>query len=309
MKVFITGGTGFVGQNVALRLIKEGFEVTVLTRGRKMADKGPGLDLPYQGQISYLIGNPAEAGPWQEAISQHQVIINLAGSSIFGRWTEKYKQEIRDSRINITRNLVAAMTCASSGAQTLLNASAIGYYGFSGEEEVTEESPPGSDFLASVCQAWEKEALAAERKGCRVVLMRFGLVLGKNGGVLDKLVPVFRKYLGGPLGSGEQWFSWIHVDDLIEAIIFLISKPDLRGPINICSPYPVRQKEFARSLGHALKRPSFFRTPGFILRLILGEMATVLVNGQKVYPARLLNAGFNFQYPRIDEALNQIIKS
>mgnify|MGYP000238801476 CR=1 FL=1 len=309
MKIFITGGTGFVGQNLALRLIKEGFDVTILTRGRKMSDKRPGLVITDKGKINYLTGNPAEAGPWQEAVSQHQVIINLAGSSIFGRWTEKYKQQIRDSRINITRNLVAAMTCASTGVQTLLNASAIGYYGFSGEEEVTEESPPGNDFLALVCQAWEKEAFAAEKKGCRVVVMRFGLVLGKNGGVLDKLVPVFKKYLGGPLGSGEQWFSWIHVDDLIEAVVFLIRNPDLRGPINICSPYPVRQKEFSRSLDQALNRPSFFRIPGFILRLILGEVATVLVNGQKVYPARMLAAGFNFKYPRIEEALSQIIKS
>lgn len=298
-----------MGQNLALRLIKEGFEVTVLTRARKMANKRPGLDLPYQGQISYLTGNPAEAGPWQEAFSKHQVIINLAGSSIFGRWTEKYKQEIRDSRINITRNLVAAMTCGSTCGQTLLNASAIGYYGFSGEQDITEESPPGQNFLALVCQAWEKEALEAEKKGCRVVLMRFGLVLGKSGGVLDKLIPVSKRCLGGPLGSGRQWFSWIHVDDLIEAIIFLIRNPDLRGPINLCSPFPVRQKEFARSLGHALNRPSFFRAPEIILRLILGELATVLVNGQKVYPARLVDAGFNFQYPRIDEALNQIIKS
>jgi len=309
MKVFMTGGTGFLGQNLAQHLIKEGFEVTVLTRARKMADKRPGLDFPYQGKISFLTGNPAEAGPWQEAVSQHQVIINLAGSSIFGRWTEKYKQEIRDSRINITSNLVAAMTCGSTDGQTLLNASAIGYYGFSGEEEVTEESPPGKDFLALVCQAWEKEALEAEKKGCRVVLMRFGLVLGKNGGVLDKLIPVFKRYLGGPLGSGRQWFSWIHVEDLIEASIFLIKKSHLRGPINLCSPYPVRQKDFARSLARALNRPSFFRIPGFALRLILGEMATVLVNGQKVYPARLVDAGFNFKYPRIEEALDQIIKS
>jgi len=309
MKVFITGGTGFVGQNLAQRLIKEGFEVTVLTRARKVADKKPGSNIKNQGQISYLTGNPAEAGPWQEAISYHQVIINLAGSSIFGRWTEKYKQEIRDSRINITRNLVAAMTCGSTGGQTLLNASAIGYYGFSDEEDITEDSPPGTDFLASVCQAWEKEALEAEKKGCRVVLMRFGLVLGKNGGVLDKLIPVFKRYLGGPLGSGRQWFSWIHVDDLIEAIIFLIRNPDLRGPINLCSPFPVRQREFARSLGQALNRPSFFRVPGFILHLVLGELATVLVNGQKVYPVRLIASGFNFKYPRIEEALNQIIKS
>lgn len=305
MKILVTGGTGFIGQNLAKRLLKEGYEITVLTRSARLVERSP----EETAKINYLQGNPVQPSSWQQVVPSHKIILNLAGSSIFTRWTKNNKKKIRESRLETTRRLVEALPLSQAKGETLLNASAVGYYGFTGEEELTEQSPAGSDFLATLCQEWEKEAMKAKEKGWRVVLMRFGLILGPGGGLLSQLMPIFKKFLGGRLGRGEQWFSWIHLEDLLEAIVFLIIHPGLEGPVNLCSPYPVRQKEFARALGQVLKRPSFFPIPAPILRLALGELATVVLRGQKVYPAKLLAEGFKFRYPLIKEALAQIIKS
>jgi uncharacterized protein (TIGR01777 family) len=296
MKIFITGGTGFVGKTLVPALIRSGHEVSVLTR----SGKG---DLP---GISWIGGDPAQRGKWQEAVREHGVIINLAGASIFTRWTEEAKRRIRDSRILTTRHLLEAVD--GGKGKTFFSTSAVGYYGFHGDEDLTEDSPPGGDFLALLARDWEAEAREAEKKGCRVVLTRFGIVLGEKGGALGQMIPLFRKYLGGPLGSGKQWFSWIHIEDLTRAFLFLLEHRELSGPVNFTAPNPVQNKELAQGLGRILGRPAFLPAPGFLLRMVLGEFGSILLEGQRVFPRKLLQAGFQFSYPEIDGALRQVIR-
>ena len=299
MKVLMTGGTGFVGTSLSKRLISEGHLVTVLTH----ETREPALKM--QG-LSYLHGNPTVQGEWQKAVPEHDVIINLAGASIFSRWTEEQKNILRSSRILTTRNLVDALSQDAKHI-TFFSTSAVGYYGFHQDEEVTESSPAGTDFLARLAYDWESEALNAGKKGARVVMTRFGIVLGKDGGALGQMIPLFKSFLGGPLGSGRQWFSWVHMRDLVEAFIFLLDKKEISGPVNLCSPEPVRNKELGAAIGRVLHRPSFMPAPGFMIKLILGEFGSVLLEGQRVIPKRLLDAGYKFKYPGIDEALKNII--
>lgn len=296
MKIFITGGTGFVGKTLAPALIRSGHEVCILTRAGKGDSSG----------VSWVEGDPAQKGKWQEAVREHEVIINLAGASIFTRWTEEAKKKIRDSRILTTRNLVEAME--GGKVKTFFSTSAIGYYGFHGDENLTEESPPGADFLALLARDWEAEAKEAEKKGCRLVVTRFGIVLGDKGGALGQMIPLFQKYLGGPLGSGRQWFSWFHIDDLTGAFLFLLEHPEISGPVNFTAPNPVRNKELARWLGRIMGRPAFLPAPGFMLKLVLGEFGSILLKGQRVLPRKLLQAGFPFSYPEIERALRQVIR-
>jgi uncharacterized protein (TIGR01777 family) len=300
MKILITGGTGFVGTHLSSRLLQEGHGVTILTRSGRGSEKGP-------AGISYVQGDPTQKGPWQEAIQNHEVIINLAGASIFRRWSDKQKRVIRESRINTTSNIVAAMPSHPEKKTTLFSTSAVGYYGFCGDEERVEDSPPGNDFLARLALAWEGEALKAKEKGARVVLTRFGIVLGEKGGALSQMIPAFKKYMGGPIGSGKQWFSWIHIQDLAEAFVFLMKSPRISGAVNLCSPNPVRNRDLAKALGRILHRPSFIPAPGFILKWVLGEFGSVILEGQRVIPRRLLDSGFVFRYPDIDEALKAIV--
>ncbi len=300
MKLLITGGTGFVGTQLTSRLIQEGHEVTILTRSLKR-EKGtsPG--------VSYLEGDPTKKGPWQEAIQNHDAVINLAGASIFSKWTEEHKRAIRESRVNTTRNIVEGIPSHPDRPFTLFSTSAVGYYGFCGDEELTEESPQGSDFLARIAVEWEGEALKAREKGARVVITRFGIVLGEKGGALGQMIPLFKRYIGGPIGSGKQWFSWIHIKDLTEAFVFLIKHPEISGPVNLCSPNPVRNRDLARALGKALHRPSFMPAPGFMIKLVLGEFGSVILEGQRVIPKKLLEKGFLFRYADIDQALQSIV--
>ena len=298
MKIFMTGGTGFVGTYLAKRLISEGHEVTILTRGFT-------TELKMTGQ-SYLIGNSTLKGKWQGAIHKHDVIINLAGASIFSRWTPEQKKILLSSRIETTRNLVEALP-ESAKHITFFSASAVGYYGFHEDEELIESSPSGDDFLARLAYDWEKEALKAEAKGARVIITRIGIVLGKNGGALGRMIPLFKYFLGGPLGNGRQWSSWVHIHDLAEAFIFLLSHKDISGAVNLCSPNPVRNKDLGEAIGKVLHRPSFMPAPGFMIELILGEFGSVLLKGQRVIPHRLLDSGFKFRYPDIEEALKDII--
>jgi uncharacterized protein (TIGR01777 family) len=296
MKIFITGGTGFVGKTLAPALIRSGHEVCILTRSGKGDSSG----------VSWVEGDPAQKGKWQEAVREHEVIINLAGASIFTRWTEEAKKKMRDSRIFTTRNLVEAME--GGKVKTFFSTSAIGYYGFHGDENLTEESPPGADFLALLARDWEAEAKEAEKKGCRLVITRFGIVLGEKGGALGQMIPLFQRYLGGPLGNGRQWFSWIHIDDLTRAFLFLLEQPEISGPVNFTAPNPVRNKELAQWLGRIMGRPAFLPAPGFMLKLVLGEFGSILLKGQRVLPRKLLQAGFPFSYPEIDRALRQVIR-
>jgi len=299
MKVFLTGGTGFVGTYLSQELAQKGHDITILTRQKEPAAAAG-------SRSRFVTGDPKQEGPWMAEVARHDWIINLAGSSIFSKWTKESKQMLRDSRVLTTRNLVAALAVGDR-RQFLCSTSAPGYYGPRGDEELTEASPPGQDFLARLAQDWEAEALKARDLGIRTVITRFGIVLGKEGGMLEQLVPVFKRFVGGPVGSGEQWLSWIHQQDLVRAYLFLLEHPDLAGPVNFTSPNPVRNRDFAQALGRALGRPSFMPAPAFMMRLMLGELAEVVLTGQKFLPERLLAAGFQFLYPTIDQALKHLL--
>ncbi len=300
MKILITGGTGFVGTQLTSRLIKDGHEVTILSRSAKRSGE-------ISRGISYLQGDPTQKGSWQEAIKNHDAAINLAGASIFAKWTEEHKKAIRESRVSTTRNIVEGIPSHPQKQFAFFSTSAVGYYGFCGDEELTEESPNGDDFLARIASEWEREALKAKEKGARVVITRFGIVMGEKGGALGQMIPLFKKFIGGPIGSGRQWFSWIHIKDLSEAFVFLIKHPEISGPVNICAPNPVRNRDLAKALGKALHRPSFMPAPGFMIKLVLGEFGSVILEGQRVIPKRLLDSGFAFQHAEIDRALQEIV--
>jgi len=300
MNILITGGTGFVGSHLTKRLTEQGNQVTLLTRAIK-----PGRSLP--PGATFLEGNPLQPGPWQKAVPDHEAFINLAGASIFSRWTEASKKEMRDSRILTTRNLVSALADRKGQETILLSTSAVGYYGFHEDEEITEETPPGSDFLALMARDWEAEARQAEAFGVRVIRCRFGIVLGERGGALDQMIPLFSKGLGSPLGTGNQWFPWIHQQDLTRILLFLLGQPAAAGPINCTSPNPVRNKEMTRILAEVLGKPAFLPSvPGFMLKVILGEFGSVLLKGQKVLPQKLLGLGFQFEFPALKEALQNL---
>ena len=299
MNIFMTGGTGFVGTFLAKKFISEGHRVTILTHAPEEAtQKITGL--------VYLEGNPTVKGPWQNAVKDHDVIINLAGASIFSRWTPEQKEILRSSRIETTRNVVDALP-ADASQITFFSTSAVGYYGFHNDEALAENIPAGNDFLARLAYDWEQEAFRAEKKGARMVITRFGIVLGKNGGALGQMIPLFKLFLGGPLGSGKQWFSWVHMQDLAQAFSFLLQHPEISGAVNLCSPQPVRNADLGKAIGRVLHRPSFLPAPGFMIKLILGEFGSVLLKGQRVIPRRLLDAGFKFNYPDIQSALINII--
>jgi uncharacterized protein (TIGR01777 family) len=298
MKVLITGGLGFIGTQLSNRLIEKGHQVMVVDRAPEPAAYTP------QG-VTYVPADTTMKGAWQEEIAGQDAVINLAGASIFMRWNDKIKKLIYDSRVLTTRNVVEAM--GKNKEALLCSTSAVGYYGFRGDEELAEDDSPGSDFLAEVCIDWEAEANKATQKGARVVVTRFGIVLGKTGGALGQMIPAFKKFVGGPLGSGKQWFSWVHMEDLLRAFIFVFENKDIHGPVNLCSPNPVRNKDLAKALGKVLSRPSFLKTPAFTLRLALGEFGSILLEGQKVMPAKLLKHGFCFRCPEIMRALQEAV--
>ncbi len=297
MKAFIVGGTGFVGVNLANRLRARGAGVTVMGQS---AQRPRGLE----GGVEVLAGDARFPGPWQERVRGHEIVINLAGASIFTRWTTAAKRLIWESRILTTRNVVEALP--AGGDVTLVSTSAVGYYGFRGEEELAEDAPPGQDFLARLCVAWEAEALRAGGRGARVVITRFGIVLGPGGGVLGKMAPAFRLGLGGPLGSGRQWFSWIHVEDLFDAMMRVVAAPGASGVYNFTAPGPVTNRELARELGRVLRRPARLPVPAFAVRLALGEFGSVVLEGQRAVPRRLLAEGFRFGYPGLGRALDAL---
>ena len=299
MKVFMTGGSGFVGTYLSRELARQGHEITILTR--KETPPPPG-----EPRIRFLTGNPTKEGPWMAAVPEHDWIINLAGASIFTSWTEEKKREIHDSRVITTRNLVAALEKGDRG-QLFCSTSAIGYFGDRGEEDLFDDSPPGADFLSRLAKEWENEALKAQELGIRVVVTRFGIVLGKGGGALEQMSRAFKMFLGGKIGAGEQWFSWIHQEDHARAFLFVQDHPEISGPVNFTSPNPVRNRELTKALGRALGRPTFMAAPAFMVRWFLGEFGEVLLTGQKVLPRRLLEAGFDYRYPDIDQALRNLL--
>jgi uncharacterized protein len=299
MKIFITGGTGFVGGRLTDHLAGLGHGVTVLTR------KAPtGLN---STEIAYVTGDPASGGRWQETAAAHDVLINLAGAGIFKRWSDDYKETILRSRLNTTRNLTEATERPGSSVKVMLSASAVGYYGFRGNQELRETDEPGNDFLASVCRRWEEAATAAETSGVRVVLCRLGIVLGRGGGALLKMLPLYTHRLGARLGSGQNWFSWIHIDDLTQAFGTLIENEAIRGPVNITAPQPVRFSQFHRALSTAVGKAQIIPpVPAFLVNLLLGDFGRVLTEGQRVYPRVLMQQKFRFAFPELDAALNNL---
>lgn len=297
-KIFITGATGFVGNYLVQKFLENGYQVIAVgSRSTWTAFFHPNL--------TYISADTTQSGRWQEVLKDVDVAINLAGRTIFHYWTNAYKQQIYNSRILTTQNLVHALP---EGKQTILiSASAAGFYGSCGDDLLTELAPGGTDFLARVCKDWEYEAIKAEKKHTRVVLTRFGVVLGKNGGALAKMIPAFRLGLGGPIGNGKQWFPWIHMDDLVSAVQFAMDHPSISGPVNLCAPGLIRQKDFAHILGKILNRPALLPVPKLLLKLILQEFASALLSSQKVYPAKLIENGFQFKYPEIEQALRHIV--
>ena len=290
----VAGGSGFLGTALVDAWRREGHEVLVLTRRPRD-----------EHQIAWTPGR-GDAG-WTSAIAGADAVVNLAGESIAAkRWTTARKAAIRDSRVRATRALAAAIRQADRPPAVFISASGVGIYGPRGDEPITEDTPRSFDFLASVCSRWEAEALEAS-SSTRVVLLRTGLVLSKDGGALPQIALPFRFFAGGPLGSGRHYMSWIHLDDWVAMTRWAATTSSVSGPLNLTAPHPVTNAEFTRALGHALGRPAFVPAPAFALRLALGEMAdALLLTGQRVLPAKAQARGFRFRYERLEEALRAI---
>ncbi|MGV1098856.1 TIGR01777 family oxidoreductase [Thiovibrio sp. JS02] len=300
MNVFIVGGTGFLGNALIRKLLASGHRVTALARS-------PHKLRPFLSEIRVLKGSPLEPHGWQQEVARHEVLINLTGANIFRRWTKKNKELILASRLDSTRNLVAAIPENPPRPVTLINTSASGFYGFCGDEEKYEDAPAGEDFLATVCRAWEKEATRAQGKA-RVITMRIGIVLGKNGGALARMLPGFRLGVAGKLGHGRQWFPWIHLEDLTDAILFCMENKAIQGPVNMSAPNPVRNLEFTKAMGTVLHRPTFMAVPAFLVRLALGELGSVVLEGCRMMPGVLVGRGFSFRFGELKSALENILR-
>jgi uncharacterized protein (TIGR01777 family) len=306
MRVFITGGTGLIGARMIRALRERGDEVVALSRHSDAWQQvGP--------DVLVLVGDPAQAGDWQNTAAECDAVVNLAGANLFThRWNAAYKQLLRDSRVHSTANVVQALSRspkrADGSPKVLVNASAVGFYGPHGDEEITEEGKPGSDLLAQVCRDWESAAHEAESAGVRVVCVRTGVVLDPRGGALKQLLTPFKLGAGGPVGSGKQYMSWIHYSDIVGIFLLALDQPDAKGPINGTAPEPVTNRAFAKALGGALGRPSFLPTPAFALKLALGEVADVILTGQRVIPVKAQALGYRFQYHEIGAALRAIVE-
>jgi uncharacterized protein (TIGR01777 family) len=300
VKVVIAGGSGFLGRALTQRLTAGGHTVVVLTRGTAGSD-GPGV------QRTTWMPN-GETGPWAGELDGAHAVVNLAGASLADRrWSAEYKQQILNSRVHATRSLAGAIAAARTPPAVLVSASAVGYYGPHGDEPLTETTPAGSDLLAQVCVQWEAEANRAATSGTRVVCVRGGLALAVNGGAVPRMLPPFKMGLGGPVGSGRQYWAWIHRDDWASLVLWAIHSDAVEGPVNGTAPEPATSTEFARSLGRALHRPAVLPVPAFALRLLFGEMAeATLLSGQRAIPAKATALGFSFRYPRIDDAFDAI---
>ena len=299
MRIVIAGGTGFLGRPLSAALVADGHDLVFLTRGN--AD---GRTLT-PGVRSVVWTPDGTAGGWAREIDGAGAVINLAGESIAAkRWTAAQKQRILDSRMQATRSLVTAIRGAASAPPVFVSGSAVGYYGPLGDEIATEERPAGSDFLAQVCVQWENEAGRAASDRTRVVCIRTGIVLETDGGALPQMLPPFRFGVGGSLGSGRQYWPWIHREDWIALVRWVIQTPAVEGAVNATAPAPVTNADFARALGRALHRPAFMPAPGFALRLLLGEMAdSLLLSGQRAMPSKAERLGFEFKYATVDDAL------
>ena len=294
MRVGVIGATGFVGKALTAALVARGDDVVAF--GREA------------GRVRAALPAAKEAWSLDELsaarVASLDAVVNLAGESVAAkRWSPAQKAAIRDSRVRTTRKVVDAIAASDKRPRALINASAVGYYGPRGDEEVTEEASAGGDFLAGVCRDWEAEAMRVVGLGVREVRLRTGLVLGDAGGPLEQMMLPFKLFVGGPVGDGRQWFPWVHLADVVGATLWALDHDDLRGPVNVTAPEPVRFRDFAEALGRRLHRPSWLPVPAFALRLALGQMAEVVVTGQRAVPAALLASGYAFKFPRVAEAL------
>lgn len=303
MRIVVAGATGFLGRPLVRSLVSEGHRVAILTR--------TAAPQSHAGAELVAWSPDGTVGAWSAAVDGADAVVNLAGESIGDhRWTDAQKQRILDSRLKATRSLVEAIVAARHPPAVFVSGSAIGYYGPLTDTAVTEQAPPGADFLAHVCVGWEAEAMRAASGGTRVVPLRTGLVIEKDGGALARMLLPFKLGVGGPLGSGEQYSSWIHRDDWVRLVEWAIGTDAVSGPLNATAPTPVTNREFSRALGRAIHRPAVLTTPAFALRLLLGEMADgLLLSGQRVVPEKALRLGFAFEYPRIDDAFRAIFRS
>jgi uncharacterized protein (TIGR01777 family) len=294
MRVLITGGSGFIGQALTAALVERGDDVIILSRT-------PETLRNRQGAVSAV----ADLNQIEQPVD---AVVNLAGAPIVDRrWTDARKQVLRDSRIRLTGTLIEWMRQQPKPPQVLVSGSAIGFYGSHADEVLDENAEPVSGFSHELCRDWEQAALDAESLGVRVCLIRTGIVLGKGGGALSKMLPPFRFGLGGPIGDGRQWISWIHLDDEAGAILYLLDNPSLHGPFNLTAPEPVTNAVFSRTLANVLHRPAFMRVPTFAMKLMLGEASELLLEGQRVVPENLQTAGYQFKYPRLEAALEQVL--
>jgi len=299
MKIAVTGATGLIGAALCERLRQEGNDVLVITRRENSSSP-----------FTVVHWNPERGELDTRSLEGVDAVVHLAGETIAERWTREKKERIRTSRVAGTRFLVDGLKRLSKRPSVLIGSSAVGFYGNRGDEELDEGSPPGTGFLPEICQAWEAEVARASELGMRAVRLRTGIVLSTKGGALAKMLLPFKLGLGGPVGSGSQWMSWIHIDDVVGGYHFALHHSDLSGAANLTAPQPVRNADFTRALGRALGRPAFLPAPGFALKLIFGEMAQdLLLDGQRVLPRRLESAGYQFQHTGVDDALADAVSS
>jgi uncharacterized protein (TIGR01777 family) len=307
MKVIITGGTGLIGRPLVKQLAGDGHQVVVLSRS-------PQKSRPeYPANVSFVGWDAKTVGAWAQEVDGANVVINLAGESIGGdnflpdRWTAEKKKRIRQSRQDAGQVLVKAIEMAQQKPELLLQPSGVGYYGPQEDEWLTEESPPAQDFLASVCVDWESAVAGVQELGVRLVIMRIGLVQTMKGGPLTRMVVPFKFFVGGPYGNGRQWYSWVHLHDVVQAILFFIENKDISGPVNVVSPHPMTNKAFAKTLGRVMNRPSLIPVPAFAMRILTGEAALLVLGGQRVSAAHLQQQGFQFSFPDLEPALRDLL--
>lgn len=303
MHLLITGGTGLIGQRLIDQLLPQGYTITVLSRRSLRPPRLP-------NSVNFAQWDASSAAGWGHLLEEVDGVVNLAGAGVADSpWTKARKQLIRESRLLAGQAVVEAINAAKNKPRVLLQASAVGYYGSDETATMTETSPPGDDFLANVCQDWENSVKPVEALGVRVVYLRTGVVLDPRGGAFPKLMLPFRMFVGGPLGNGLQWMSWIHHQDQTAIIRFLLENDSLSGPVNLVAPDPLRNADFAKLLGKVMQRPAVAPAPGFIIRTVMGEMSTIVLDGQRVLPEKLSAAGYQFIYPQAEAALRELVNS
>lgn len=304
MKILLSGCTGFIGGRLTKELALEGHDLVSLTRRKDHSGFFPAKN------VRYVTWDGRDAGPLLSLVDGADAVINLAGESIAnGRWNETRKKSLVSSRVGPTAAIVGAIAKAASKPRVLVNASAVGYYGNVDEGDVPEGRPAGEGFLASLCAEWESAANKAGTLGVRVVALRIGFVVGGKGSALGKMALPFRMFVGGPIGTGKQWLPWVHVSDVTGVARYALTAEQLRGPVNVVAPQQARMREFCAALGAALGRPSWAPVPGFVVRLLLGELADMVLGGQKVVPSALLKAGYGFRYPELPNALDDALNN